>query len=94
MLPLAALGPLGIAQDAAAENGQPGIFGLSPIESLLLFAPVILYGIFSFYRSAINPQAKVGNTATSPTTNSTGPLWPNKCELGRYGMGDEKRTVA
>jgi hypothetical protein len=73
ILTLAALGPLGIAQDAAAENFQPGIFGLSPIESLLLFAPVILYGIFSFYRSAINPQAKVGDTAISFSGRTPGP---------------------
>lgn len=52
--------PLFIASDAFADTEVPTVlFGLSPIETVLLFAPVTLYGIFWVYRSAINPQAKV-----------------------------------
>jgi hypothetical protein len=52
--------PLLVADTASAETEVPTVlFGLSPIETLLLFAPVTLYGIFWLYRSTLNPQAKV-----------------------------------
>eukprot|EP00884_Botryococcus_braunii_P004554 jgi/Botrbrau1/1409/Bobra.0063s0106.2 len=57
---LAGLLPLLVANNATAETEVPVVlFGLSPIETVLLFAPVTLYGVFWVYRSAINPQAKV-----------------------------------
>ena len=33
--------------------------GLTAFEGLLIFAPVILYGLFSVYRSKVNERAKV-----------------------------------
>ena len=33
--------------------------GLSAFEGLLIFAPVILYGLFTVYRSKVNERAKV-----------------------------------
>ena len=36
--------------------------GLSAFEGLLIFAPVILYGLFTVYRSKINERAKVQTT--------------------------------
>lgn len=33
--------------------------GLSAFEGLLIFAPVILYGLFTVYRSTVNERAKV-----------------------------------
>ena len=33
--------------------------GLTAFEGLLIFAPVILYGLFTVYRSKVNERAKV-----------------------------------
>ena len=33
--------------------------GITPFEGLLVFAPVLLYGLFTIYRSKVNERAKV-----------------------------------
>lgn len=45
--------------------------GLSAFEGLLIFAPVILYGLFTVYRSKVNERAKVCPTQLrqSPSPN-------------------------
>lgn len=37
----------------------PAPGGITAFEGLLIFAPVILYGLFSVYRSKVNERAKV-----------------------------------
>lgn len=48
--------------------------GLSAFEGLLIFAPVILYGLFTVYRSKVNERAKVRSTQLSHFYNLKGPF--------------------
>lgn len=47
-----------IQETAASTPGGPSAFGL-----IVLFSPLLLYGIFNVYRERINPQAKLSNFA-------------------------------
>ena len=62
----AAVGEFNPGSGASVTASQPPSIpnpiqgsGLTPFEGLLIFAPVILYGLFSVYRSQVNPRAKV-----------------------------------
>ena len=40
-------------------QGQTQASGFNAFESLLILAPILLYGIFNVYRSQVNPKAKL-----------------------------------
>lgn len=66
--PAAAVGEFNPGSGASVTASQPPSIpnpiegsGLTPFEGLLIFAPVILYGLFSVYRSQVNPRAKLSD---------------------------------
>lgn len=44
-----------------APDAGPSVLGLPITEVAILLAPVILYSIFTIYRTAINPRVKISD---------------------------------
>ena len=62
--PAVAVGEFNPGAAASVTASQPPSipnpsFGFTPFEGLLIFAPVLLYGLFTIYRSKVNERAKV-----------------------------------
>lgn len=49
------------AKDTVQDAVQSGPPAPSPIEILLVLSPILLYGVFSLYRSKVNPRAKLSD---------------------------------
>jgi hypothetical protein len=66
-LALALLHPaLAVADEAAvveatAAAGDPAATQASPLGYVVVFAPILLYGIFSLYRDKVNPRATISD---------------------------------
>lgn len=65
LAPAQAVGEFNPGSAASVTASQPPAIpnpaqGLTNFEGLLIFAPVILYGGFSLYRSKVDQRAKVG----------------------------------
>jgi len=65
--PAVAVGEFNPGSGASVTASQPPSIpdipnpasGITPFEGLLVFAPVLLYGLFTVYRSKVNERAKV-----------------------------------
>lgn len=51
------------AKDTVQDAVQRGPPAPSPVELLLVLSPILLYGIFTLYRSKVNPRAKLSDFA-------------------------------
>lgn len=67
--PAVAVGEFNPGSGASVTASQPPSIpnlpsapsGLTPFEGLLVFAPVLLYGLFTIYRSKVNERAKLSD---------------------------------
>lgn len=73
--PAVAVGEFNPGSGASVTASQPPSIpdipnpasGITPFEGLLVFAPVLLYGLFTIYRSKVNERAKVIFTISQST---------------------------
>ena len=77
--PAVAVGEFNPGSAASVTASQPPSIpnptaGLTPFEGLLIFAPVILYGLFTVYRSKVNERAKV-HLDTCPLHRTLNTTW-------------------